>query len=52
MTPVGEVIATANGLGEFKDRGEAVAYYQTKKGTFFLFWKYNAEHEIREKASI
>lgn len=45
MTPVGEVIATANGLGEFKDRGSS-GVLPNQKGDFFLFWKYNAEHEI------
>lgn len=34
MTPVGEVIATANGLGEFKDRGSSGVLPNQKRGLF------------------
>ena len=47
MTPVGEVIATAKDLGNLRIGDSGVLPNQ--KGDFFLFWKYNAEHEIRER---
>jgi hypothetical protein len=34
MTPAGEVIATAKGLGDLR-LGGSVAYYQTKRGEIF-----------------